>query len=398
MRAFIRNRRLLFSAAAIGGIVTVALWPTPVAVELATVSRGPLVVTVDEEGRTRVRDRFIVTAPVSGRVLRIELEPGDPVTRGSIVARLQPAAPALLDARTRAEAIAAVKSAEATLGFATAEEQRAQAALAQAQRELTRSRQLATAGAIAAQQLDALVTDVSVAAEAVRATEFAVRAAAADLERTRARGTESLRVTGSGAVAVVAPVDGVVLQRLRESETIVPAGEPLIEIADPRQLEVVTDLLSADAAVVRPGSRATIEQWGGEALNARVRRIEPAGFTKVSALGVEEQRVNVILDLPDVDDEAGVLLGDAFRVETRIVLWEASNVLKVPTNALFRSDGRWAVYLADNGRARLAIIQLGHQTPQEAEVISGVAAGALVIVHPGDLVRDGARIADREHR
>jgi HlyD family secretion protein len=389
------DRRLLISAVIVGTLTAIALWPSAVAVEMTAVSRGPLVVTVDEEGRTRVRDRFVVTAPVTGRVLRIELDPGDRVSRGDVIATLQPASPSLLDARTRAEVIAAVQSAEASFGRARAEEQRARAALAQAERELARSRRLEAAGVTTPQDLEAREADVSLAAEATSAAAFAVRAAAAEVERAKARLTPSA-VAGSGTVAVRAPVDGVVLQRLRESESVVPAGEPLVEVGDSREIEIVTDLLSTDAVRVKPGARAIIEQWGGEgALAATVRRIEPAGFTKVSALGVEEQRVNVVLDFADADDGADAPLGDAYRVETRIVLWEAPDVLKVPTNALFRDKTNWAVYVVTGGRARRTIVEIGHRTPQEAEVVDGLTEGAMVIVHPGDLVRDGTRIAYR---
>ena len=396
MFRLLTDRRLLLSAAAIGTLTAIALWPSAVAVEVAAVSRGPLVVTVDEEGRTRVRDRFVVTAPVTANVLRIELDPGDRVNRGDVIASLQPVSPSLLDARTRAEATAAVQSAEASLGHARAEEQRARAALAQSQRELARSRRLEAAGITTAQDLEAREADVSLAGEAASAAAFAVRAATAEVERAKARVAPSASIAGSGTVVVKAPVDGVVLQRLRESESMVPAGEPLVEIGDPRQMEIVTDLLSTDAVRVKPGARATIEQWGGEsALAATVRRIEPAGFTKVSALGVEEQRVNVVLDFVDADDEACALLGDAYRVETRIVLWEAPNVLKVPTNALFRDNTQWAVYVARDGRAHRTIVQVGHQTGQESEVLEGLNEGTMVIVHPGDLVRDRGRIKSR---
>ena len=395
MSRFLKDRRLLLSALVIGGLTAVALWPSAVAVDVAAVSRGPLVVTVDEEGRTRVRDRFVVTAPVAGRILRIELEPGDRVARGDVLTRVQPESPPLLDARTRAEAAAAVESANASLGHARAEEQRARAALAQAERELVRARRLTSAGVTTTQDLDAREADALVAGEAVNAAVFAVRAASAEVERARARVATSVSTTGGGAVLVKAPVDGVVLQRLRESESIVPAGEPIIEIGDPRQIEIVADLLSTDAVRVRPGARATIEQWGGEpALAATVRRIEPAGFTKVSALGVEEQRVNVVLDFADGDEDS-LLLGDAYRVETRIVVWEAPSVLKVPTNALFRDNSQWAVYVASGGRSRRTIVEIGHQTGQEAEVLDGLTDGETVIVHPGDLVRDGTRIVQR---
>jgi len=395
MLRLLTDRRLLLSAIVIGSLTAVALWPRAVVVDLAAVSRGPLVVTIDEEGRTRVRDRFVVTAPVTGRILRIELEPGDRVTRGAVIARVQPESPPLLDARTRAEAQAALESADASLGHARAEEQRARATHDQAQRELTRTRRLTAAGVTTPQDLDTREAEVVVAKEAVNAAAFSVRAASADVERARARLANSAPASVRTAVAVRAPVDGVVLRRLRESESVVPAGEPLVEIGDPRQMEIVTDLLSTDAVRVRPGARATIEQWGGDtALDAVVRRIEPAGFTKVSALGVEEQRVNVVLDFVDSGEDSASL-GDGYRVETGIVLWEGSHVLKVPTNALFREGTRWAVYVVSGGRARRTFVEIGHQTGQETEVIDGLTEGTMVIVHPGDLVRDGGRITTR---
>ena len=394
MLRLLTDRRLLVSAVVVGGLVGVALWPRVIVVDLAAVARGPLVLTVDEEGRTRVRERFVVAAPVTGRILRIELEPGDRVSRGNIIARLQPEPPALLDARTRAEAIATVESADASLGHAQAEEQRAQVAVAQAQRELTRHRRLTMAGATSAQDLETREAEATLAAESARAAAFAVRAASAELGRAKARVAIPAPAEG-GAVTVRAPVDGVVLRRLRESESVIPAGEPLVEIGDPRQLEIVTDLLSTDAVLVKPGARAMIEQWGGDtSLAATVRRIEPAGFTKVSALGVEEQRVNVVLDFVDTAG-ACALLGDAYRVEARIVLWEGRNVMKVPTSALFRDQDRWAVYVVTDGRARRTLVELGRQTGQEAEVTAGLSEGMEVIVHPGDQVHDGVRIADR---
>ena len=395
MLRLLTDRRLLLSAVVIGSLTAVALWPRAVVVDLAAVSRGPLVVTIDEEGRTRVRDRFVVTAPVTGRILRIELEPGDRVTRGEVIARIQPESPPLLDARTRAEAQAALESADASLGHARAEEQRARATHDQAQRELARTRRLTAVGVTTTQDLDTREAEVVVAKEAVNAAAFSVRAASADVERARARLANSAPASVRTAVAVRAPVDGVVLRRLRESESVVPAGEPLVEIGDPRQMEIVTDLLSTDAVRVRPGARATIEQWGGDTpLDAVVRRIEPAGFTKVSALGVEEQRVNVVLNFVDSGEESASL-GDGYRVETAIVLWEAPNVLKVPTNALFREGTRWAVYVVSGGRARRTFVEIGHQTGQEAEVLEGLSERMTVIVHPGDLVRDGGRITTR---
>ena len=403
MSRLLRDRRLLLSAAVIGGLAVVALWPKTITVDLAHVSRGPLVVTVDEEGRTRVRDRFVVAAPVAGRLQRIEIDPGDRIARGAIIARLQPEPPALLDARTHAEATAAVESATASLETARAEERRAHAALTQAQRELTRTRTLTSAGVTSRQELDAREADAALAGEAVHAAASAVRVASAEVDRARARAATPASRAGAlgGTVVVRSPVDGVVLQRLRESESVVRAGEPLVEVGDPRHIEIVTDLLSTDAVRVKRGARAIVEQWGGETpLEATVRRIEPGGFTKISALGVEEQRVNVVLDFVGAGQgEEDVPLGDAYRVETRIVLWEAAEVLKVPTNALFRHNGDWAVYVASDGRAQLTTVELGHQSSQEAEVTSGLSDGALIIVHPGDLVRHGTRItANMRHQ
>jgi HlyD family secretion protein len=391
MFRMLSNRRVLFVIACVGGLLTMALWPETLEVDVATVSRGPLVVTVDEEGQTRVRDRFVVSAPVGGRVLRIELEPGDAVKQGDVVARIQPETPPLLDARTRAEAQAAVESSEAALGRARAEEQRARAADAQAERELERSRRLVAAGVVSAQDVDARQDEVRFGKEAVKAAVFSVQAAASELERARARLARPSTTASMGTVMVSAPADGVVLRRLRESESIVPPGEALLELGDPRQLDIVVDLLSADAVRVDAGARATIEQWGeSTVLDATVLRIEPAGFTKMSALGVEEQRVNVVLGLSD--RTACASLGDAYRVDVRIVIWESADVLKVPTSALFREGDQWAVFVANEGRSRRVPVEIGHRTAREAEVITGLTDGTRVIVHPGDLIHDGVRV------
>jgi HlyD family secretion protein len=396
MARLLGNWRVLVLIAGIGGLLIFALWPAPVEVDVATVSRGPLMVTVDEEGRTRVRDRFVVSAPVAGRVLRIELEPGDRVRRGDVVARVLAEVPPLLDARTRAEATAAADSARAGLGRARAEEQRAAAASAQAQRELERARRLTAGGALSTQELEVREVEARLAEEAVNAAAFDSRAASAELQRAEARLRPAPPRAGNGTVAVTAPVDGVILRRLRESESVVPAGEPLVEIGDPGRLEIVADLLSTDATRIREGSRAIVQQVTGDdvAPEAVVRRIEPSGFTKISALGVEEQRVNVILDLSDPASEDTVL-GDAYRVEVRIVVWEAPDVLRIPTSALFRVGDRWAVYAVRDGAARSTPVELGQQTGREAEVLAGLTEGARVIVHPGDAVRDRTRVKER---
>ncbi len=377
----------------VGGLVAVALRPQTETVELATVTRGPLQVTIEEEGRTRVHDRFLVSAPVAGRVLRVALEPGDAVRRGDIVARLQPEMAPLLDARARAEAEAAVHTAKAVLGGARAEEARAGAALAHAQRERKRSGELSAEGLISTQELDARDAEVRVLTDAAQAAAYSVKAAEADLHRAEARLTPGPGRPSGGTVDVRSPSTGVVLRRLRESESVVPAGEPLLEIGDAAQLEVVVDLLSTDAARVTPGARAAIDQPGAAPLAARVRRVEPAGFTKVSALGVEEQRVNVILDL-DAPIGAGTL-GDAYRVDVRIVVWESPNTLIVPATALFRDGEQWATYAVADGRARRTVIQIGHHGGRTVEMAGGLDAGARVIVHPGDRIAHGVRVVER---
>lgn len=395
MLRILLNRRVLIGALLVGGLVAVALWPETIPVDVMAVIRGPLVVTVDEEGRTRVRHRYVVSAPVAGRVLRIDLEPGDAVTAGAEVARVQPEAPPLLDARSRAEAQAAIDTARAALGRAEAEEQRARAALALAERELKRAQDMEAAGVIAPRELEARASEAQVALEAVNAANYAVRAARAEVQRTEAR----LRPTapdGAGrVVSVASPIDGVVLRRLRESESIVPAGDPLLELGDPRQLEMVSDLLSTDAVRVEPGARVLVEQWGGsETIQGRVRRIEPSGFTKISALGVEEQRVNVVIDFVDPEG-AWKALGDGYRVEVRIVIWETESTLLVPTSALFRQGDQWAVYVLNGDRVQLTPLEIGRQTGQEAQVLSGIEEGATVVVHPPDTLQDETRVTVR---
>jgi HlyD family secretion protein len=386
------NRRVLLTGLVIAVLLGVALWPRATSVNTAVIGRGPLLQTIDEEGRTRVRDRFVVAAPVAGRVLRIELEAGDTVSKGQIVARVRAEAPPLLDARTTAEAQAAIESARASLGRAKADEQRARSTLTLAQRELKRVRELMSNELTTAREVESREADVRTSEEAVNAAAFAVRAAESEVVRAEAR-LAPARETPGRVVDVLAPIDGVVLKRDRESESIVPAGDPLVELGDPTQLEIVADLLSTDAVKVPVGARALIEQWGGnQSLDAKVRRVEPSGFTKISALGVEEQRVNVILDFVN-PASAWKALGDGYRVEVRVVIWESANVLKVPTGALFRVGDRWAVYVVDQNRARQTFITLGHQTGQDAEVTDGLAEGAHVILHPSDTLADGARVA-----
>jgi len=382
----------------VGALFFVALRPVPVEVDVATVVRGPMAVTIDDEGETRIRRRFVVSSPVAGRLQRIDLEPGDLVTRGqTVMARVQAEAPPLLDARTRAEAEAARTSAASSLGRARADEQRASTALELARRDLAREQELDGAGLTTRQAVDVRATAVSAAEEAARAATFAVATAAAELERAEARVEPNRIGTGDRILSVRAPVDGMVLRRLRESAAFVPAGEPLVEIGDPRDLEVVSDLLSTDAVRVGAGAPVRLEQWGGdETLTATVRRVEPSGFMKMSALGVEEQRVNVLMDFDD-PVAASTFLGDGYRAEVRIVIWEADDVVQVPTSALFRQGDAWAVYVIDGAAsARLTTVTIDHRNSQFAEILEGVSPGDEVVVYPPDTLTAGARVQRRQ--
>jgi HlyD family secretion protein len=394
MRKLLSHWRLLVVALFVAGILAAALWPDTIEVDIARATRGPLDVTIDEEGETRVRERFVVSAPVAGRLQRIELEPGDRVARGkTVLARLMPAPPALLDARTQAELSAAADAARAALGQMEAERSRGQAALERAQAALKRQQELAQAGLIPPEELETAQTARRTAQEALRAAEFSV--ARAQFELTSARARFQQPVSGGRLVDIVAPVDGVVLKRFRESEAVVPVGEPLLEIGDPNALEVVSDLLSTDAVRVSAGQPVRLEQWGGgEPLTGRVRRVEPSGFMKVSALGVEEQRVNVIINFVD-SAVAARALGDNYRTEVRIVVWHSDDVVKVPAGALFRRGDGWAVFVVQDGWARLRSVTLGQRNALDAQVVDGLAPGADVVLHPPDTLNDGMRVTLR---
>ena len=389
-----RHARLVAAVLAVAGLAAVALWPATIDVDFAPAVRGPLRVTIDEDGQTRVRDRFVVSAPVAGRVERIELEPGDTVVRGvTVVARVRPAPAPLLDARTRSELAAAVETARAAVGQARAERERATAVLDRAETTLGRQQTLAKSAAISGDELDAAVASAKAARSVLAAATFAVQRAERELQLATAR-LASPAAAGR-PVEVIAPVNGVVLRRLRQSEAVVPIGEPLLEIGDADCLEIVADLLSTDAVRVAPGNRVLVEQWGGRTtLDGVVRRVEPSGFTKISALGVEEQRVNVVVDFANIP-EASRTLGDGYRVEIRVVVWEQTDVIAVPIGSLFRRGDGWAVFVAENGRARLRPVGVGERNTQDAQITSGLTAGEIVVLFPPDTLNDGSRIKKR---
>jgi HlyD family secretion protein len=391
MRWLKRHIRLILGLAVVAAIGAVALWPQAAEVEVAQAARGPMRVTIDEEGETRVRDRFVVSSPVTGRLQRIELEAGDPVVRGrTVVARLLPSESPLLDPRTRSELTAGVEAARAAVGQAQAERQRADTALERARTTLARQEALAKAGAVAEDVVDEARTQLRIAEEAMRAAQFTVERTQSELQLARAR--LEAPSAGGRTVDIVAPVDGVILRRLRQSESVVPVGEPLLEIGDPSRLEIVADLLSTDAVRVPQGAPVLIEQWGGDhPLNGVVRRVEPSGFMKVSALGVEEQRVNVLIDVTDAPSGGG-RLGDGYRVEIRIVTWQEDDVVKVPVGALFRQADEWAVFVIEGERALVRTVELGQRNNAEAQVVSGLAEGDRVVLHPPDTLEHETRV------
>ncbi|MDX2144568.1 MAG: HlyD family efflux transporter periplasmic adaptor subunit [Rhodospirillaceae bacterium] len=375
-----------------------ALRPQPVPVDLTAVSRGELLVTIGDEGETRVKDVYIVSAPVAGRVERIEMEVGDTVVADeTVLALFQPQDPSVLDARSRSEA-------EAGVSLAEAERARAQAQLEFAQSDLKRQEQLLREGTISQAAFDRAKLAVKTAEAAVAQAVASVTKRRADLETSRAAMAKAGRPTSPGVkfdyIPVRAPVSGRLLKRMQQSETILAAGTPLLEIGDPSTLEIVTDLISTDAVKVKPGQEVIIEDWGGPApLKGVVRRVEPFGFTKVSALGIEEQRVNVIIDFTSPPEE-WASLGHGYRVETRIVTVRRENAFKVPVSALFRTGEDWSVFRVPEGigggTVKLSKIKLGSRNTLEAEIIEGLSEGDVVIMHPSDQVRDGVRVAPRE--
>jgi HlyD family secretion protein len=357
------------------------LRPGPVPVDTLHASQGPMQETVDEEGQTRVRDRYVVAAPIAGRVERMTLKEGDAVQPGTLVARVFPAP---LDSRAREQAAARVREAEDAQSAAAATVAQARAALDQARRTHARAADLAARNLIAPEERERAELEETTRAQELQSADFRAQAAAHDVEVARAA-----LAGGREAIALRSPLSGTVLRVPETSERVVPAGTPLVELGDVSRLEVVTDLLSSDAVRVKPGDGVQIEGWGGGTLRGRVRVVEPSGFTKVSALGVEEQRVNVIIDFLNPPPS----LGDRYRVEVKIVVWESARVLRVPGSALFRHGESWSVFVVEHGRARRRDVTVGHRNPSETEVLTGIGEGDVVIGHPTDRIADGVRVA-----
>lgn len=372
------------------------LWPKPVIVETGVVARGPLTVHVSEEGKTRIRNRYIVAAPVAGNMRRVLLKPGDPVEAGvTVITTIEPVAAPLLDPRARTQAEAVVAMHEASRQRAAESLQAARAALKLAESDRDRMRSVTRDGTLSDSDRDRMEAEASIKAAEVRAMEFSLQVIDYELAQARAV-LERPAAGGAGnLIEVKSPVGGRVLNVMQESETVAAPGMAIIEIGDPADLEIEAEILSRDAVAIHPGDPAEIEQWGGEvALKARVRRVEPAAFTKVSALGVEEQRVIVLCDLLD-PPEAARALGDRFRVEVRVAVWHADDVLAAPAGALFREGNAWKTFIYQNGRARLTAIDAGRSDGRLTQVLSGLREGDKVLLHPPDTVGDGTRVVTR---
>jgi len=398
----------LLAVLIVGGLVWFA-WPQPIPVDLAPVTRGSMEVTVDDDAKTHVRHIYTIYAPIAGTVLRIShphgetgisRHVGDQVTANeTVVALMQPATPGFVDIRSREELQQAVAAADAAVKEEEAEIRRLQAAVDFFLTELRRTETLARAQTASAQALDRARYDATTNEAALASAKAQLEVRRSIRESLAARlldpSSSALPSNSVCCVQIRSPVTGRILKIIQESEAVVPAGAPLIEIGDPLDLEIVADLLSTDAVQIKDGAPVRIDGWGGSALHGRVTRIDPAGFLKVSALGIEEQRVNTTIDLTD-PPEAWSRLGHDFRVVVHVTVWSGEDVLTVPIGALFRQGDDWEVFAVSDGRARATTVKVGHRNNRQAEILDGISEGTRVVLHPSDRVRDGIAIAQRE--
>ncbi len=383
----------------IGLVFWLALRPRPILVDVAEVHRGLLQVGVEEDGKTRIRERYVVSTPLTGRLRRVTFDVGDKVVADkTVLATMEATDPTLLDPRAVAQAKNRVGAAERKLQAAKSELARAESALQFAEKEMGRVRQLIAQDAASDLEFSQRELDFRQRTEETRSAGFAVDIAEYELELERAAlliTDPAQRDSGDMVLSIRAPIDGRILRIYQESTAVVEVGSPLMEVGDPTDLEVIADVLSRDAVQIAPGNPVRLNRWGGDApLAGQVRLVEPSGFTKLSALGVEEQRVNVVIDLLDPPEKRRQL-GDGFRVDCEVVIGEADDVLQVPTSALFRVDGAWRVFLVKDSIARLTKVEIGKNSGRFAEVTAGLLEGDQVVVHPGDSVEDGARVAKR---
>lgn len=375
-----------------------ALWPKPIGVEFAQATMGPMSVTVDEDGKTKAKSRFVLSAPIAGNMNRITLQPGDTVEEGKPILRIFPAVPPLLDKRARASAETRLIAASASMRLAGAEVERAKTALELAEHDAKHLAELAKSGVMATDQADHAVFVKRARTQELRAAVFSAKVARQNAESARvALGLFDGSTKPELGLDISAPVSGKVLRVMRADEQgLVQPGTPLIEVGDLDSLEIVADILTEDAVHIRPEASVRILRWGGsEALIGHVRLVEPSAFTRISALGVEEQRVFVIIDInsPREDWQA---LGDGFRVEVEVAVWQEDSVLRIPASAVFRHEGGWATYVSVDGTARLTAIEIGHRNDTMVEVLGGIEDGTTVISHPSDRVVDGVSVEARQ--
>jgi HlyD family secretion protein len=398
------NAKRILMWTVIVGIIVIALalsfMPRPVTVDLVDVQPGPLVVTLDEEGETRVHDVYTLSAPVAGRVQRIDRHVGDPVTANeTMLALIEPGDPSFLDPRSEAQARAAIQAAEAARDLAAAAVKDAQAQYEFARSEYARMQELIVEGSVSKRDLDSAERDFKARRAGLDTARAAQQVRNFELELARAQLVSPLQTQGSTGhcecIPITSPVSGRILKIADRSERIVREGDMLMQIGDPGNLEIVVDYLSMDAVKIRAGQRVVIDNWGGaKPLEGRVRLVEPFGFLKVSALGIEEQRVNVIIDF--ASDKGWERLGHGYQVESRVVLWDADDILTVPLTALFRDGENWSLFVEEDGRARLRHVKAGQRNGVIAEIREGLKAGERVVAHPSDRVTNGVRIASRD--
>jgi len=393
----IRNRMIFWMVLGLMLIAALAFafWPRAVEADMARVENGPLSVTIDEEGETRVKDVFVVSAPVSGELERVILEPGDRVVTGQTrLTAIRPASSPVLDQRTEAQLRASVQAARSAVSMTESDIERLTVEYGYAVEERDRLRPLYERDYISKAAFDKAVATADASAAALHSAESGLRMRRSELQMARSALMPRMgQSSDADMVELKSVIDGVVLQVTRESEGLIVQGTPILSIGDPDDIEVVVDLLSEDAVVISPGDPAIISGWGGEALSGRVRLIEPFAFTKVSALGIEEQRVNVIIDLET--PEAAERLGHGYRVDVAIVTWQAEGILSVPMTALFKQGNDWTVFAVRDGRAVLQRVEIGHLDGRRAEVLDGLQAGDQVIEHPSDRISDAVRVKDR---
>lgn len=371
------------------GILAWALQPTPRTVETTVARRGPLTATVVAEGRTRVKDLYVIAAPVDGDIDRIGLKLGDSVSVGTIVAQLRPVAPRPLDDRSRAEALATVSAARYAVVQAEATQKEAAGALDHAESEFATAQKLVTQGVAPRNDLEHAGHQVEIRRQAVEAARAGVQTAGAQLKRAEAAAAPTSDVSSQPPIVIRSPIKGRVFKIVREDAGPVTMGAPLVEVGNTSIVEVTSDLLTADAMAVQAGASALVRDWGGNPLTARVRRTEPAAFTKISALGLEEQRVRVVLDLVNPPPSG---LGHDFHVNVAIAVWESKDVLAIPSTSLFRSGDRWAVFSLHDGRVQMMYVEPGRSDGNKTAINRGLTEGEEIVTQPSDLLRDGMRV------